>query len=69
MQYLPNIEKSAFRRGEYVGYSGGKVYRVRKHGCGGWVRDGAHTTNSARYLRADTLGELSAKLAAGASNV
>jgi hypothetical protein len=68
MECLPNIEKSAFRRFEYVGYAGGRVYRVRKHGCGGWeawldmtrpipVGMGMH------YLRAGTLAELSAKLA------
>ena len=30
MKNLTNIEKSAFRKGEYVGYSGGKVYRISK---------------------------------------
>ena len=30
MKSFPNIEKSAFRKGEYVGYSGGKVYRITK---------------------------------------
>jgi hypothetical protein len=29
MKDLPNIEKSAFRKGEYVGYSNG-VWNVRK---------------------------------------
>lgn len=27
---LHNIEKSAFRKGEYVGYGGGKVWRIKK---------------------------------------
>jgi hypothetical protein len=27
-----NIEKSAFRRGEYVGYGSGHVWRIRKEG-------------------------------------
>jgi hypothetical protein len=27
---LHNIEKSAFRKGEYVGYGGGKVWHIRK---------------------------------------
>jgi hypothetical protein len=30
MKSYTNIEKSAFRPGEYVGYSKGKVYHVRK---------------------------------------
>jgi Tfp pilus assembly protein PilP len=30
MKSFHNIEKSAFRKGEYVGYSEGKVYRISK---------------------------------------
>jgi hypothetical protein len=30
MKNYHNIEKSAFRKGEYVGYSNGKVYRITK---------------------------------------
>ena len=30
MKSYPNIEKSAFRKGEYVGYSEGKVFRITK---------------------------------------
>lgn len=30
MKSFTNIEKSAFRKGEYVGYSGGKVYHISK---------------------------------------
>ena len=26
----PNIEKSAFRKGEYIGYCEGKIYRISK---------------------------------------
>ena len=26
----PNIEKSVFRKGEYVGYCEGKIYHIRK---------------------------------------
>lgn len=36
MKNYPNIDKSAFRKGEYVGYSAGKVYRIRKAECGYW---------------------------------
>lgn len=67
MKYFPNIEKSAFRRFEYVGYAEGRVYRVRKHGCGGWeawLQDCGPSVDGA-YLRASTLAELSAMLAAG----
>jgi hypothetical protein len=27
---MHNIEKSVFRKGEYVGYGGGKVWHIRK---------------------------------------
>lgn len=30
MKNYPNIDKSAFRKGEYVGYCEGKVYRITK---------------------------------------
>ncbi len=30
MKNFTNIEKSAFRKGEYIGYSGGKVYHISK---------------------------------------
>ena len=30
MKNYTNIEKSAFKRGEYVGYSEGKVFRITK---------------------------------------
>ena len=30
MRNYPNIDKSVFRKGEYVGYSEGKVYRISK---------------------------------------
>ena len=30
MKNYPNIEKSAFRKGEYVGYCEGKIYRISK---------------------------------------
>jgi len=30
MKNYPNIEKSAFCKGEYVGYCEGKVYRISK---------------------------------------
>lgn len=36
MKSYPNIDKSAFRKGEYVGYCEGKVYRIRKAERGYW---------------------------------
>ena len=33
MRYLPNIEKSAFDRSAYIGYSGsGQLWKIRKMG-------------------------------------
>jgi hypothetical protein len=58
MNDLHNIEKSAIRPREYVGYGGGRAWRIRKHGCGGWE------TIAPDYMRAQTLAELSKKLEA-----
>jgi hypothetical protein len=68
MHYLHNIEKSAFRRFEYVGYAAG-AWRVRKHGCGGWEANkfipmSRDLDYSAPTLRANTLQALSEKLSA-----
>lgn len=30
MKNFPNLEKSAFRKGEYIGYCEGKIYHVTK---------------------------------------
>ena len=30
MKNFPNIEKSAFRKGEYVGYCEGRIYHISK---------------------------------------
>ena len=30
MKNYPNIEKSAFRKGEYEGYANGKVFHIKK---------------------------------------
>lgn len=30
MRNYPNIDKSAFRKGEYIGYCEGKIYRITK---------------------------------------
>ena len=57
-----NIERSAFRKGEYVGWDAtGALWNIRKHAGGYWYateRDGHGT------LTGDTLKALSGKLAA-----
>lgn len=47
-----NIEKSAYRKGEYVGYADG-AWRISRNGNGWQARKGAHC------LIASTLGHLS----------
>ena len=55
---MNNIEKSIFRRGEYVGYSAG-VWRIVR-GAGQWLAyDSSHNRP---MLRASTLRKLSALL-------
>ena len=62
-----NIEKSVFRRGEYVGYSGTLVWRITKsnNSSGKW-----HARNDSRdiqtvntFVEAWTLDEMGNKLA------
>jgi hypothetical protein len=62
MKNYPNIEKSAFRRGEYVGYSSGKVFRITKSNSsfGNW--HAANRDNRDEQLFAFGLDSLSAKL-------
>lgn len=56
---MSNIEKSAFRLGEYVGYHEGKVYRIRKIG-GAWVARNQADANDRIVAR--TLAALSKEL-------
>lgn len=68
MKYLPNIEKSAFARGEYIGYSDG-VWRVRKRGAGGWEAEKFYPMTRTinrdfPLIAAPTLEAMSTKLAA-----
>ena len=67
---MQHIEKSVFRRGEYVGYGGGAVWHVRRTNSsyGNWWAY-PHTGANAETLRntpmvAHTLRALDAKLAA-----
>lgn len=67
MKAYSNIEKTAFcKKGEYTGYANGSLYRIRKHGCGGWeaFRKLTQIGNGHDYLRTATLDEMSAKLSA-----
>ncbi len=58
----PNIERSAFRRGEYVGYSNGKVYRITKSNSsdGVWVAHNQDNYND--RIAAWRLTDMSLKL-------
>ena len=64
MKNLLNIEKSAFRPGQYVGYGGGHVWRIRRSNSsyGNWWAQSQSDPN--RQLRAWRLEELSAELSA-----
>ena len=64
MKNYHNIEKSAFRRGEYVGYGGGFVWHISKSNSsfGNWY---AHERdNVSRKIYAFGLQSMSDKLAA-----
>lgn len=60
MRDLTNVEKSAFKLGEYVGYGGGKVWRIRKTLFGGW-KWAAHVPadHSIAPMYGDTLKQIS----------
>lgn len=64
MKDLPNIEKSAFRKGEYVGYGAGKVWRIRKStsSYGNWLAISQHEPN--RQVFAWRLADMSDNLSA-----
>ena len=67
MRSLPNIDKSAFRRGEYVGYGAGRVWRIRKlnrwHALAN-LPGSPHRDFSFVELVGDTLADISRQLAA-----
>ncbi len=58
MEWLSNIEKSAFRKGEYVGYGHG-VWRIKRGGAG-WRASSA--TIKPYSITAKTLRDLSPML-------
>lgn len=68
MKSYTNIEKSAFRKGEYVGYGGGRVWRIKRVGSylKGHVWRAEPTTGRYRddMIVARRLDEMSTALAA-----
>lgn len=62
MKSFHNIEKSAFRRFEYVGYAAGRVFRIRKSGFGYWEAWQNEPGVGLPYFRAKGLEAVSAKL-------
>lgn len=64
MKSYLNIEKSAFRKGEYVGYSGeGKVFRIRKSNSSFGTWFAFNRDNPSEQLFAFGLASMSEKLA------
>jgi len=57
---LANIEKSGFRRGEYVGYGAGIVWRIARNG-GPWIARPQSPAKAAPVV-AGTLRAMSIKL-------
>jgi len=65
-----NIEKSAFRKGEYVGYADGCVFHITRTNStyGNWFASVSHGDNVEKYrnvpIFAHRLSDMSAKLSA-----
>ena len=61
MKNLHNIEKSAFHKGEYVGYSGGYIFRIHKTNSsyGNWF---AYNPDGSIKIYAWRLEDMSKKL-------
>lgn len=68
MKNYPNIEKSGFRKGEYIGYSNGRVYRITRSNSsfGNW--HAANRDNWNDQIFAFGLASLSEKLASKGAN-
>jgi len=60
MKNYPNIEQSAFRKGEYVGYCEGRVYLIAK--LGGVYWRAINQSDSADQIYAFGLEAMSLKL-------
>lgn len=64
MKNFTNIEKSGFRKGEYVGYANGDLFFIRKStsSFGNWQAQSRE--NPSHYIYAFTLEKMSEKLSA-----
>ena len=68
MKSLPNIEKSGFHRGQYVGYGDGKVWRIVRWHKGDKLwraaarKRGSPDWDGSPFVYAATLVEMSSKL-------
>ncbi len=58
MKDLPNIERSAFKRGQYVGYGAG-VWRIFR-----WGNEWRAQRRPSGFLTAETLEQMSKKIQA-----
>lgn len=63
MKALPNIEKSAFRKGEYIGYCNG-AQRIRRCGAVWQTYALGSATGTPVFIYAATLEEMSRRLTA-----
>jgi len=61
---MKNLEKSTFRAGEYIGFRGRAVYRIRKIG-GAWAA--SNFDNAKDRIVAVSLAAISQKLQQGGS--
>jgi hypothetical protein len=67
MKNYTNIEKSAFRKGEYVGYSNGKVFKIKKSNStyGNWFAHNRDNYNEQVFaFGLDSMSEKLSKVAA-----
>lgn len=65
MKSFPNIEKSGFHPGEYVGYANSRVWRIRKvAGADRWraTAQSMDVEPSYAVFYADTIGAISDRL-------
>jgi hypothetical protein len=63
MKSYPNIDKSAFRKGEYVGYANGKVFHIRKSKASSGNWQAVNRDNPSEQLFTYGLLDMSDKLA------
>jgi len=67
MKNYANIEKSGFRKGEYVGYANGKVFKIKKSNStyGNWFAHNQSNYNEQIYaFGLDSMSEKLSKVAA-----